>query len=181
MDLAKQVSGTLDFAPARSYKVAAVRLPFSMSHAQSRLSVAHQSRRVAVVYPPLSRGVFGFSPPPVWLTESVPATAPRDFDAGNAAWFFSREWLYALEGDSNSQWETRKPDWWFASSGRHTAATQRVKAAPPFLDTGAHPPCFLRRGDVGLLSAQARGPASGGPGLPKNRVQGGIEARAWSL
>ena len=57
-----------------------------------RLSVAHQSRRFAVVYPPLSRGVLGFSPPPVWLTESVPATAPKDFDAGNAAWFFSRDW-----------------------------------------------------------------------------------------
>ena len=59
---------------------------------RSGLSVAHQSKRFAVVYPPLSRGVLGFSPPPVWLTESVPATAPRDFDAGNAAWFFSRDW-----------------------------------------------------------------------------------------
>ena len=93
LDLAEQVSRTRELG---SISVAAVApmlasLPHAHVH-RSRLSVAHQSKRFAVVYPPLSRGVLGFSPPPVWLTESVPATAPRDFDAGNAAWFFSRDW-----------------------------------------------------------------------------------------
>ena len=52
---------------------------------------------------------------------------------------------------------------------------------PPVFGHGCTSPLFFRRGDVGLLSAQARGPASGGSGLPRNRVQGGVEARAWSL
>ena len=64
--------------------------------------------------PPLLLGVLRLTPLPVWLTVSVPATAPRDYDAGNAVWFFSRGWHSTLEGDSNCHWETRKPDWWFA-------------------------------------------------------------------
>ena len=81
-------------------------------------------------------GVLGFSPTPVWLAEFRISTR------WHAAWFFSRKWLYALEGDSNSHWETRKPDWCLANRTSRCCHPAR-EGRPPVFGHGCTSPLFF--------------------------------------
>ena len=111
-------------------------------------------------------GVLRLTPLPVWLTVSVPATAPRDYDAGNAVWFFSRGG-FNVGGILQRPLGNQKTRLVVRLLGRHTAATQRVKP-PPRCWTRVHiPPGFTTRGASACFPRKLAGPASGGAGLPR--------------